>query len=160
MTDDTIPVKYVPTPPVEHRWKKGQSGNPSGRAKGFTKAELAVEAKVQEAAQLHLACDAKKMLNRNAGKITQEVLKIALLPADRVEAVDKKTGVKTVTMVYGQAKVKCLLACFERIIPSLKVVEIKEDGPMEARAMSDDQIVELMTRMVNLAQGEATQIDG
>lgn len=31
--------KYKPVPPAEHRWKKGQSGNPAGKAKRVVEAE-------------------------------------------------------------------------------------------------------------------------
>jgi hypothetical protein len=33
--DDSKPVRRAPPPPVEQRWKPGQSGNPGGRPKGL-----------------------------------------------------------------------------------------------------------------------------
>jgi hypothetical protein len=60
-----------------------------------------------------------------------------------------------------QAKVKCLLACFERIVPALKVVEVKKETPTDPKSMTDEEIIEMMERMVDMAQsGGLGRIDG
>jgi hypothetical protein len=140
--DKPKPPSTRHAPPVHSRWKKGQSGNPKGRPKGTSNREKQIQHQIQLAAELQLCKDAKKLLNDHAGEITTEVLAIAL----RQEATP------------SSAKVKCLLACFERIIPALKVVEVKDitDGKRPAE-MTDAEIMEMMERMVNLAQSNQPQ---
>ena len=124
-------------------WKKGQSGNPKGRPKKGVTFKKEVQMRIENAARLQLVPDAKRLLVSHGSEITLEILEIAL----------RKEPKPT------QAKIKCLLACFERIIPSLKVVELKEDplGRKPAE-MTDVEIVELMERMVNMAQNTTSNL--
>jgi hypothetical protein len=129
--------KKKPGPPAEYRWKPGQSGNPGGRPKGSGKIQRKIQREAEQAAMIRLATDARQLLQDNSLDITRAILSIALKEEERPT----------------QAKVKCLLACFERIVPALKVVEVKDntDGKRPAE-MTDAEILDLMERMVEMAQ--------
>jgi hypothetical protein len=129
--------KKKPDPPVAHRWKPGQSGNPGGRPRGTGKVQRKIQRDAEQSAMLRLATDARQLLQDNSMVVTGEILAIAL----REE--EKPT----------QAKVKCLLACFERIVPALKVVELKEgEAGRKPHEMTDGELIEMIERMVDMAQ--------
>lgn len=143
--------KELPPAMKAKQFKKGQSGNPSGRPAGTGKRQKALAKAAEEARILKTATGARALLNLHAPQITKEIIDIALTPP--IEEITEKDGKKIVRMVYGQNKVKCLLACFDRIIPVLKVAQLEEspDGKRPAD-MTDGEIVLLMERMVNMAQ--------
>ena len=155
---ESKPKKTLPPAMKEKMWEPGQSGNPSGRPKGSGKAMKALEAAVQKKLELQIGHGAKKLLNDNAERITAEIVKIATGPGDRIEVMDKKGNITEVRYVQGQNKVKCLLACFDRIVPSLMVMELKDgDAVKSASDMSDLEIIAMMERMVNLASGAPSE---
>jgi hypothetical protein len=123
-------------PPAAFRWKPGQSGNPGGRPKGSGKIQRKLRREAEQEAALRLATDARKYLQENSMEITAEIVAIAL------KKEDKPT----------QPKIKCLLACFERIVPALKVVEVKKETPTDPKDLTDEEIIDLMERMVDMAQ--------
>ena len=133
-------------PPAAYRWKPGQSGNPGGRPRGSGKVQRKIKREAEQAAMIRLATDARQLLRDSSLEVTGEILAIAL----REE--EKPT----------QTKVKCLLACFERLVPALKVVEVKDTSEVrQASEMTDLEIVELIERMVEMAQsGGAGRPDG
>jgi hypothetical protein len=125
------------SPPAAFRWKPGQSGNPGGRPKGSGKIQRKIQREAEQAAMIRLATDARQLLQDNSLEITAEILAIALKKEDKP----------------SQVKVKCLLACFERIVPSLKVVEVKGDEVgRKPHELTDAEIIEMMERMVDMAQ--------
>jgi hypothetical protein len=145
-------------PPDIYKWKKGQSGNPKGRPKGTGEKDLVLRAAIrkeieaasaakQEVVELQVAKGAKKLLAANGDKITQEIMQIALAKSAPGHG-------------PSQAKIKCLLACFDRIVPTLKVVAVNEDHTKSASEMSDAEIIALMERMVDMAQGNHTLPEG
>jgi hypothetical protein len=129
--------KKKPDPPVAYRWKPGQSGNPGGRPRGTGKVQRKIQREAEQSVMHRLSTDARQLLQENSMVVTGEILAIAL----REE--EKPT----------QAKVKCLLACFERIVPALKVVEVKNDeAGRKAHELTDTEIISLMEKMVDMAQ--------
>jgi hypothetical protein len=124
-------------PPAAYRWKSGQSGNPGGRPKGSGKIQRKIQREAEQAAMIRLATDARQLLQDSSLEVTGEILAIAL------KEEEKPT----------QAKIKCLLACFERIVPALKVVEVKPDSEgRKPSEMKDAEIIQLMEKMVDIAQ--------
>ena len=133
-------------PPATYRWKPGQSGNPGGRPRGSGKVQRKIKREAEQAAMIRLATDARQLLQDSSLEVTGEILAIAL------KEEEKPT----------QAKVKCLLACFERIVPALRVVEVKKDeAGRKPHEMTDGELIEMIERMVEMAQsGGAGRPDG
>lgn len=167
--------KSIPT-----QWKPGQSGNPKGRPRGSGRLQKAVARQVEIAAQLSLASDARQALQDKSLEITKEVIQLALQREDRetlaqVRSVLTKMRVSKYRpeglslelhqvvlqlvkelekeVVPSKAKVQCLLACMDKLVPSLKTVEVKSDeATRRLEELSDGEIMLLMNRMVTLAQ--------
>jgi hypothetical protein len=59
------------------------------------------------------------------------------------------------------AKVKCLGMCMDRLIPTLKVVEVAPAGTgmRKAAEMTDDELMDMMARMVDMAQQGRGEIE-
>jgi hypothetical protein len=141
--------------PLPQQWKPGQSGNPAGRPPGTGKKQLMKQAQVQAARELGISHQAASLLRENSPQITEEILRIALAP-DK-ETVKRKVvdgqEIVTVTVRPGDAKIRCLLACLDRLLPALKSVEVKDRDTNDPKDMSDSEIIDLMNRMVGLATG-------
>jgi hypothetical protein len=138
-----------------YHWQKGQSGNPKGRPKGTGKKALIERAKQEAVKEMGISVRAGALLMENSEKVTAEILRIALQP-DQERVTTKKEGSQEVTVIYQrppEAKIRCLIACLERLVPALKSVEVKDRNPGDPKDLSDAEIVELMGRMVDMAQG-------
>jgi hypothetical protein len=140
--------------PLAHAWKPGQSGNPKGRPKGITTKALIkqeIEAKVE---QMGINVEAGALLRDRGKEVILEVLRIALQPDDEAMKTRTVDGEKVRVIVRrpSEAKVKCLIACLERIVPALKTVSLTESGHRSPGDLSDDEIVALMQKMVAMAQ--------
>lgn len=140
---------------MEHRWKKGQSGNPAGRPPGTGKQALIRKEVERQIEDMGVSRRASELLRQNSEAVTQEVLRIALAPEKETVTTKEENGatVITVTRRPGDSKIRCLIAVLERLVPSLKSVEVKDQGPRTADQMSDQEIIDLMHKMVFLARG-------
>ena len=137
---------------VAHKWKKGQSGNPKGRPKGTTKLNKLIDIKIREAAKLELSSKPRSYLQGKAESITREIVKIALSDAEEFPIKDRSGNIIGVERKYGKGKLKCLIACFDRIIPTLKVVDIPKVDDKNVTEMTDEEIIGMMERMIHLTQ--------
>jgi hypothetical protein len=75
-----------------------------------------------------LADNARQLLSQNSVPVTMEILKIALAPEEKP----------------SRAKVQCLLAAFERIVPALKVVEVKPNDNRKPHELSHQEIIDIL----------------
>jgi hypothetical protein len=138
-----------------YHWQKGQSGNPKGRPKGTGKKALIQKAKQEAVREMGISIRAGALLVENSEAVTAEILRIALQP-DQERVTTKKEDGQEVTVIYqrpSEPKVRCLIACLERLVPALKSVEVKDRNPSDPKDMTDEEIVSLMSRMVDMAQG-------
>ena len=168
-------------------WQPGQSGNPGGKPKGRGRISRETMREIEIAANLKLADNARQLLQDESLTLVSEVVRIALTRDLRPEIrelehmchslsrkSDKhpdlvallrvaKAAVKAVAEeIYpSQAKVKCLLACLDRIAPSLKVVEVNQTDGRLPSDMTDVEILAMMERMVNLSElGRSRRLAG
>ena len=135
-------------------FQPGQSGNPKGKPTGKEMVTREIQHRLKKAEDLQTATTALYALRRNSLPIITEIMAIALEPSRKVVSKSRKTGETTVRYEHSQAKLKALGMCVERIIPVLKVVEMQDGDTRAPHELTDQEIIQLMQKMANMAGNE------
>lgn len=126
---------------VGHRWRKGVSGNPSGRPTKAAKAAQEVGALVVQCRErlLASATSADQLLEENSVPLVAELIALALHSTNPT------------------LKIRSLLGCVDRILPILKTIENQQPIPTDPKSMTDEQIISLMFEMARVARATKVQ---
>jgi hypothetical protein len=131
-------------PGQPHRWAPGFCPNPKGRPKGAKNKPVDVSKEVLLVAQqlASSGLSAKELLDQESPRITASLLAHALYDPDK------------------KIRVKCLGICIDKVVPSLKNLNVRDEGFRRLHELTDRELVSLGMELARGKQVTGRDVSG